>query len=52
MLLRWAQDAMIYTPSFIMTGSGIQKLMGEGGFTDTHTEQRLQEDEMCETNNK
>jgi hypothetical protein len=26
--------AMIYIPSFIMTGSGIQKLMG-GDYTDT-----------------
>jgi hypothetical protein len=28
--------AMIYIPSFIKTGSGIQKLM-EGGYTDTVT---------------
>jgi hypothetical protein len=28
--------AMIYIPSFIMIGSGIQKLMGGGGgYTDT-----------------
>jgi hypothetical protein len=29
--------AMIYIPSFIKIDSGIQKLMGEGGFTHTHT---------------
>jgi hypothetical protein len=29
--------AMIYIPSFIKIGSGIQKLMGEGAFTDTQT---------------
>jgi hypothetical protein len=28
--------AMMYIPSSIKTGSGIQKLIG-GGFTDTHT---------------
>jgi hypothetical protein len=28
--------AMIYIPSFIKIGSGIQKLIG--GFTDTHTD--------------
>jgi hypothetical protein len=27
--------AMIYVPSFIKIGSGIQRLMG--GYTDTHT---------------
>jgi hypothetical protein len=26
--------AMIYIPSFIKIGSGIQKLMVEGGYTD------------------
>jgi hypothetical protein len=30
--------AMIYVPSFIKTGSGIQKLMG-GGYIDTHRQQ-------------
>jgi hypothetical protein len=29
--------AMIYIPSFIKTGSGIQKLMGGGGRGDTQT---------------
>jgi hypothetical protein len=30
--------AMIYIPSFIKIGSGIQNLIGEGGgFTDTQT---------------
>jgi hypothetical protein len=33
--------AMIYTPSFIKIGSGIQKLMGRVGFTDTQTVWRL-----------
>jgi hypothetical protein len=28
--------AMIYVPSFIKFGSGVQKLMG--GYTDTHTD--------------
>jgi hypothetical protein len=28
-------DAMMYIPSFIKTGSGSQKLMGDGG-TQTH----------------
>jgi hypothetical protein len=30
-------SAMIYIPSFIKIGSGIQKLMGRGAFTDTKT---------------
>jgi hypothetical protein len=30
--------AVIYVPSFIKIGSGIQKLMG--GYTDTHRQQR------------
>jgi hypothetical protein len=30
-------DAMIYVPSFIKTGSGIQTLMGGGTCTDTQT---------------
>jgi hypothetical protein len=29
--------AMIYIPSFIKTGSGIQKLMGGGGYSGTQT---------------
>jgi hypothetical protein len=29
--------AVIYVPSFIMSGSGIQKLMGRNIQTDTHT---------------
>jgi hypothetical protein len=29
--------AMMYIQRFIMTGSGIQKLIGGGGFPDTHT---------------
>jgi hypothetical protein len=30
--------AVIYVPSFIKIGSGVQKLMeGWGGYTDTHT---------------
>jgi hypothetical protein len=29
--------AMIYIRSFIRIGSGIQKVMGEGECTDTHT---------------
>jgi hypothetical protein len=33
--------AVIYVPSFIMIGSGVQKLMGGGGGTpDTHIQQR------------
>jgi hypothetical protein len=28
--------AMINIPSFIKIGSGIQKLIGGGGYTDTH----------------
>jgi hypothetical protein len=32
-------DAMIYTPSFVKTGSGIQKLTG--GHTYTQTARRL-----------
>jgi hypothetical protein len=28
---------MIYISTFIKTGSGIQKFMGEGGYTDTQT---------------
>jgi hypothetical protein len=30
-------NAVIYIPSFIKIGSGIQKLMGGGEFTDTQT---------------
>jgi hypothetical protein len=30
--------AMIYILSFIRNGSGIQKFIGRGGFTDTDTE--------------
>jgi hypothetical protein len=29
--------AVIYVPSFIKIGSGVQKFMGGGGYTDTHT---------------
>jgi hypothetical protein len=29
--------AGIYVPSFIKIGSGIQKLIGVGGYTDTQT---------------
>jgi hypothetical protein len=29
-------DAVIYVPSFIKIGSGVQKIIG-GGDTDTHT---------------
>jgi hypothetical protein len=29
--------AIICIPRFIKVGSGVQKLMGGGGFTDTHT---------------
>jgi hypothetical protein len=31
--------AVIYIPSFIKIGSGVQKLI-EGGYTDTHRQQR------------
>jgi hypothetical protein len=27
---------VMYVPSFIKIGSGVQKLMGGGGYTDTH----------------
>jgi hypothetical protein len=30
--------AMMYVPSFIKIGSGIQKLMGGGGYTRRHTD--------------
>jgi hypothetical protein len=30
---------MIYIPSFIQSGSGIQKLLGVDTYTDTHIEQ-------------
>jgi hypothetical protein len=36
--LDMGSGAMIYVPSFIKIGSGIQKLMG--GYTDTHGQQR------------
>jgi hypothetical protein len=29
--------AVIYVPSFIKIGSGVQTLMGGGGYTDTRT---------------
>jgi hypothetical protein len=36
--IHMSSDAMIYIPSFIKNGSGIQKLIGGGGrFTDTQT---------------
>jgi hypothetical protein len=28
---------VIYVPGFIKIGSGVQKLIGGGGYTDTHT---------------
>jgi hypothetical protein len=34
--LQMGSDAMIYVPSVINIGSGIQKLIG--GFTDTHAD--------------
>jgi hypothetical protein len=34
--------AVIYVPSFIKIGSGIQKLMGGGGrYVDTHTDSKV-----------
>jgi hypothetical protein len=30
-------EAVIYIPSFIKIGSGVQKLTRGGGYTDTHT---------------
>jgi hypothetical protein len=33
--------AVIYLPSFIKIGSGIQKLMGGGGYTDTHKQRAM-----------
>jgi hypothetical protein len=33
--------AMIYIPSFIKFGSGVQKLMGGGGYTDTQDGDRI-----------
>jgi hypothetical protein len=35
-------DAVIYVPSFIKIGSGVQKLMGGGEYTDTHTQANKQ----------
>jgi hypothetical protein len=32
--------AVIYVPSFIKIGSGVQKLMGGGGYTHTYRQQR------------
>jgi hypothetical protein len=32
-----SSGAMIYTPSFRKIGSGIQKLMGERGYTEIQT---------------
>jgi hypothetical protein len=32
-----SSGAMIYIPSFIKIASGIQKLMGSGGYTNTQT---------------
>jgi hypothetical protein len=31
-----SSDAVIYIPGFIKIGSGVQKLIGVGGYTDTH----------------
>jgi hypothetical protein len=42
--------AMIYIPSFIKIGSGIQKLMEGGGYTDT--ERRLHEPTLGKQANK
>jgi hypothetical protein len=33
--------AMTYVPSFTKPGSGIRKMKGEGGFTDTHDGERI-----------
>jgi hypothetical protein len=35
--IEMGSGAMTYIPSFIKIGSGIQKLMWGGGFTDTQT---------------
>jgi hypothetical protein len=35
--IEMGSGAMIYIISFIKIGSGIQKLMGGGGFTDKQT---------------
>jgi hypothetical protein len=32
--------AVIYVPSFIKIGSGVQNLIGEG-YTDTHTDSKV-----------
>jgi hypothetical protein len=37
--------AMIYVPSFIKIGSGIQKLIG-GGYTYRHADTHMQEGEL------
>jgi hypothetical protein len=36
-VVEMGSGAIMYIPSFIKTGSGIQKLMGGGGYTDTQT---------------
>jgi hypothetical protein len=33
--------ALIYIPSFIKTGSGIQTLLGGGGYTYRHTDSKM-----------
>jgi hypothetical protein len=37
-------DTVIYVPSFTKIGSGVQKLMGGGGYTDTHAHTQQQRD--------
>jgi hypothetical protein len=43
-IFNWAVEmgsgAVIYVPSFIKIGSGVQKLMW-GGYTDTHTDSNV-----------
>jgi hypothetical protein len=36
-----ASDGMIYIPSFIKVGSGIQKLLRGDTHTDTHTDSKV-----------
>jgi hypothetical protein len=36
-VLEMGSGAMIYIPSFIKIGSGIEKLVGRGSYTDTQT---------------
>jgi hypothetical protein len=39
--VQMGSGAVIHIPSYRNIGSGIQKLMGRGGFTDTQTAWRL-----------